>query len=105
MYVDTAGEDLRLDLQKDQAFVFLEDQYQAKNNINMRNNQINQVGEPQNDGDATNKKFVSDLLESKTTFTPRNGGYDAKGSIYLKRNKLGGLREPTQDGEAATKNM
>ena len=99
VYVDALGEDLRLDLQKDQAFVFRENQYKAKNAISMRNNPINQVGEPQEDGDAANKNFV----ESMTAFTPRNGGYDAKGSLYLRKNKLGGLREPTQDGEAATK--
>ena len=99
VYVDSSGEDLRLDLRRDQAFVFLENKYQAKNVISMRNNPIKEIGEPQDGSDAVSKNFV----ESITAFTQRNGGYDAKGSIYLRKNKLGGLREPTQEGEAATK--
>ena len=66
VYVDTATVDLKLDIQKDQAFVFREKHYQAKNVVNMRGNQIKKVGEPQENDDAATKKFVSDLVDSKT---------------------------------------
>ena len=102
-YVDEAGGNLKLDLQQGQAFVFLNNEYQAKGSINMRDNLIKNVGEPQNDKDATHKKYVDDLVNLKSVFVNKNGGYYSVGNIFLKRYKLGGLRDPTLDGEAANK--
>ena len=104
-YVDEADENLKSDFQQGQAFVSLNNEYQAKSSINMRDNIIKNVGEPQNDKDATHKKYVDDLVDLKSAFVNKNGGYYSVGNIFLKKYKLGGLREPTLDGEAATKNM
>ena len=55
----------------------------------MKGNRIEEVGEPQENDDATTKKFVSDLVDSKTAFSTKNSEYKAKGSILLKKNKFG----------------
>ena len=69
----------------------------------MKGIQINQLGQPSNDEDAANKKYVDNLTGSKTAFNKKKDKYEAKGSIYLKKNRLSGLREPIQAYEAATK--
>ena len=102
-YVDTSDENLKTDLQKDQAFVLLNGEYQVKNNLNMRNGVIKRVGAPTNDGDAVNRKFVVDHVEENTAFSSRDKGYFAKGNINLNKNKFRGLRDPTGEGEVATK--
>ena len=102
-YVDASDENIKTDLQKDQAFVFLNGEYQVKNSLNMRDGVIKRVGAPTNDGDATNRKFVVDHVEENTAFTFKRDVYFAKGNINLNRKKLRGLRDPTSEGEVATK--
>ena len=102
-YVDTLDKNLKTDLQKDQAFVFLNGEYQVKNNLNMRNGVIKRLGEPTNDGDAVNRKFVVDHVEENTAFSSKDKGYYANGNLFLNRQKIRGLRDPVTEGEAATK--
>ena len=92
-YVDEADENLKSDFQQGQAFVSLNNEYQAKSSINMRDNIIKNVGEPQNDKDATHKKYVDDLVDLKSAFVNKNGGYYSVGNIFLKKYKLGGVYE------------
>ena len=81
---------MKADLKKDQAFVLLNSEYQVKNNLNTRNSVIKRVGVPVNDGDAANKKFVTDTVEESTAFSPRDRMYFAKRNIHLNKNKLRG---------------
>ena len=93
-YVDTSDENLKTDLQKDQAFVLQNGEYQVKNNLDMRDWTIKRVGAPTNDGDAANRKFVVDHVEENTAFSSRDKGYFAKGNINLNRNKLKRFTRP-----------
>ena len=103
-YVDSRDESLKNELLTSDAFEFKDNEYQAKDNLNMDNTfTINNIKDPVNEKDVTNKKYVDDSINLNSAFAFRNNGYYAKGGIYLRKNKIGGLREPTQDGEAATK--
>ena len=83
------------------AFNFINNEYRAKQNLNMVNTfTLKNLMDPVDENDAVNRKYVDKL---NSAFVFRNNEYYAKGNIYLRNAKLGGLREPTQDGEATTK--
>ena len=83
------------------AFEFINNEYRAKQNLNMENTfTLKNLKDPEDENDAVNRKYVDKL---NSAFVFRNNEYYAKGNIYLRNAKLGGLREPIQDGEATTK--
>ena len=78
--------------------------YNTKGDIDMGDQfTVLNVKTPIDDNHITNKKYVDEMDNLKSTFNFKNGVYYAKGGIIMRKNKLGGLREPLQDGEAATK--
>ena len=100
-YVDEADENLKSDFQQGQAFVSLNNEYQAKSSINMRDNIIKNVGEPQNDKDATHKKYVDDVIQKQ--FIDENNNMAFGRNIDMGNKKNFSLSEPSQDDEPATK--
>ena len=101
IYTDTLSDETKRYVNSVTPFVNQQNQYNATNNINMRDFTLQNVGEPTNAKDVATKGYVDN--SGGGAFEVKNGGYEAKGGIYLRKNKLGGLREPTQDGEAANK--
>ena len=103
-YVDLRGESLKTELLTSDAFEFKNNEYQAKQNLNMDNTfTVKNLLDPVDEKDVANRKYVDETINQNTGFVFRNDGYYAKGNIFLRKAKLGGLREPIQDGEATTK--
>ena len=103
-YVDSRDESLKTELLTNDAFEFKDNEFQAKDNLNMDNTfTVKNIKDPIDEKDVTNKKYVDEMFNLNSAFTFRSNGYYAKGPIFLRKNKIGGLREPTQDGEPATK--
>ena len=103
-YVDSRDESLKTELLTSDAFEFKDNEYQAKQDLNMGNTfTVKNLPDPVDEKDGVNRKYVDETINQNTAFTFRNNGYYAKGDIFLRKAKLGGLREPIQDEEATTK--
>ena len=99
-YVDLKGESLKTELLTSDAFEFKNNEYQAKQNLNMDGTfTVKNLMDPVDEKDGVNRKYV----DENTAFIFRNNEYYAKGDIFLRNAKLGGLPQPTQDGDAVTK--
>lgn len=77
--------------------------------IDMGSNRITNVGTPENDTDAANKKFVADQIEEAafgdidlSNYLQKSGD-TMSGEIAMGGNKITGLGTPTDDADAATK--
>ena len=103
-FVNLRDHILKTELLTSDAFEFINNEYRAKQNLNMGNTfTLKNLMDPVDENDAVNRKYVDEIDKLNTAFIFRNNGYYAKGDIFLRNAKLGGLREPTQDGDAATK--
>ena len=103
-YVDLKGESLKTELLTSDAFEFKNNEYKAKQNLNMDETfTLKNLMDPVDEKDGVNRKYVDENINQNTAFIFRNNGYYAKGDIFLRNTKLGGLREPNQDGDAVTK--
>ena len=83
------------------AFVFRNNEYYAKGNINLRNAKLGGLREPTQDGEATTKKYVDDSLASH--FIDGNDNIAFGRNIDMEGNKIFALPEPDQDSDPATK--
>ena len=83
------------------AFVFRNNEYYAKGNINLRNAKLGGLGEPTQDGEATTKKYVDESLASH--FIDGNDNIVFGRDVDMEGNKIFALPEPDQDSDPATK--
>ena len=83
------------------AFVFRNNEYYAKGNINLRNAKLGGLREPTQDGEATTKKYVDDSLANH--FIDGNDNIVFGRDVDMEGNKIFALPLPKQDDEPATK--
>ena len=83
------------------AFVFRNNEYYAKGNINLRNAKLGGLREPTQDGEATTKKYVDDSLASH--FIDGNDNIVFGRDVDMEGKKIFDLPLPKQDDEPATK--
>ena len=83
------------------AFVFRNNEYYAKGNINLRNAKLGGLREPTQDGEASTKKYVDDSLASH--FIDGNDNIVFGRDVDMEGKKIFDLPLPKQDDEPATK--
>ena len=83
------------------AFVFKNGGYYAKGSIIMRKNKLGGLQEPINDGEATTKKYVDDLVTNHSVDENDNIAFGR--AVDMEGNKIFSLPEPEQDSDPATK--
>ena len=83
------------------AFVFRNGGYNAKGSIIMRKNKLGGLQEPTNDGEATTKIYVDDLVANH--FVDENDNIAFGRAVDMEGNKIFSLPEPEQDSDPATK--
>ena len=83
------------------AFVFRNGGYYAKGSIIMRKNKLGGLQEPTNDGEATTKKYVDDLVANH--FIDENDNIAFGRAVDMEGKKIFSLPEPEQDSDPATK--
>ena len=83
------------------AFSFRNGEYYAKGNIYLRKNKLGELQEPTQDGEATTKKYVDDLVTNH--FVDENDNIAFGRDVDMEGNKIFSLPEPDQDSDPATK--
>ena len=83
------------------AFAFRNGEYFAKGNIYLRKNKLGGLQEPTQDGEATTKKYVDDLVTNH--FVDENDNIAFGRDVDMEGNKIFSLPEPDQDSDPATK--
>ena len=83
------------------AFAFRNGEYYAKGNIYLRKNKLGGLQEPTQDGEATTKKYVDDLVTNH--FIDENDNIAFGRDVDMEGNKIFSLPEPDQDSDPATK--
>ena len=83
------------------AFAFRNGEYYAKGNIYLRKNKLGGLQEPTQDGEATTKKYVDDLVTNH--FVDENDNIAFGRDVDMEGNKIFSLPEPDQDSDPATK--
>ena len=75
--------------------------YEAKGAILMKKHKLGGLQEPTQDGEATNKKYVDDLVTNQ--FIDENDNISFGRDVDMEGNKIFSLPEPDQDSDPATK--
>ena len=75
--------------------------YEAKGAIFMKKNKLGGLQEPTQDGEATTKKYVDDLMSNQ--FVDGNDNIAFGRDVDMEGNKIFALPEPDQDSDPATK--
>ena len=83
------------------AFVFRNGMYYAKGSIIMRKNKLGGLQEPTQDGEASTKKYVDNLVANH--FVDENDNIAFGRAVDMEGNKIFSLSEPEQDSDPATK--
>ena len=83
------------------AFVFRNGMYYAKGSIIMRKNKLGGLQEPTQDGEASTKKYVDNLVANH--FVNENDNIAFGRDVDMEGNKIFSLPEPDQDSDPATK--
>ena len=83
------------------AFAFRNGEYFANGNIYLRKNKLGGLQEPTQDGEATTKKYVDDLVTNH--FVDENDNIAFGRDVDMEGNKIFSLPEPDQDSDPATK--
>ena len=84
------------------AFSLRNDGYYAKGSIIMRKNKLEGLREPTQDGEASTKKYVDDVIANH--FVDENDNITFGRDVDMEGNKIFSLPEPEQDSEPTTKN-
>ena len=74
--------------------------YEAKGAILMKKHKLGGLQEPTQDGEATNKKYVDDLVTNQ--FIDENDNISFGRDVDMEGNKIFSLPEPDQDSDPAT---
>ena len=83
------------------AFSLKSGSYEAKGAILMKKHKLGGLQEPTQDGEATNKKYVDDLVTNH--FIDENDNIAFGRDVDMEGNKIFSLPEPDQDSDPATK--
>ena len=83
------------------AFSLKSGSYEAKGAILMKKHKLGGLQEPTQDGEATTKKYVDDLVTNH--FVDENDNISFGRDVDMEGNKIFSLPEPEQDNEPATK--
>ena len=83
------------------AFIFRNNGYYAKGDIFLRKAKLGGLREPTQDGEATTKKYVDDLITNQ--FVDGNDNIAFGRDVDMEGNKIFALPEPDQDSDPATK--
>ena len=83
------------------AFVFRNGMYYAKGSIIMRKNKLGGLQEPTQDGEASTKKYVDNLVANH--FIDENDNIAFGRAVDMEGNTIFSLPEPEQDSDPATK--
>ena len=83
------------------AFSLKSGSYEAKGAILMKKHKLGGLQEPTQDGEATNKKYVDDLVTNQ--FIDENDNISFGRDVDMEGNKIFSLPEPDQDSDPATK--
>ena len=83
------------------AFIFRNNGYYSKGNIFLRKAKLGGLQEPTQDGEATTKKYVDDLVANQ--FVDGNDNIAFGRDVDMEGNKIFALPEPDQDSDPATK--
>ena len=83
------------------AFIFRNNGYYAKGDIFLRKAKLGGLQEPTQDGEATTKKYVDDLVTNQ--FVDGNDNIAFGRDVDMEGNKIFALPEPDQDSDPATK--
>ena len=83
------------------AFRLKSGSYEAKGAILMKKHKLGGLQEPTQDGEATTKKYVDDLVENH--FVDENDNIAFGRDVDMEGNKIFSLPEPEQDSDPATK--
>ena len=83
------------------AFSLKSGSYEAKGAILMKKHKLGGLQEPTQDGEATTKKYVDDLVENH--FVDENDNIAFGRDVDMEGNKIFSLSEPEQDSDPATK--
>ncbi|CAH3197158.1 unnamed protein product, partial [Porites evermanni] len=73
------------------------------NNLNMDNKKIINLRLPTSDTDATNKKYVDDVIPNTSSFIKKDGSVVMTGNLNLANKKIVSLATPTANTDASTK--
>ena len=102
-FVDLRDKILKTEIENNYAFEFRDAEYQAKEDLNLKENKIKNLPAPTDGKDAVNREYVDEQINLNSAFRLKNGFYYAKTDLLIGKYKLGGLRQPLQDTEAANK--
>ena len=83
------------------AFTLKSGGYEAKGAILMKKHKLGGLQEPTQDGEATTKKYVDDLVTNQ--FVDENDNISFGRDVDMEGNKIFSLPEPDQDSDPATK--
>ena len=102
-FVDLRNKILKTEIENNYAFEFRDAEYQAKEDLNLKENRIKNLPDPVDGKDAVNREYVDEQINLNSSFSLKNGFYYAKNNLMMGKYELGGLRFPLKDGEAANK--
>ena len=83
-------------------FEFKDNEYQAKEYLNLKENRIKNLPDPVDGKDAVNREYV-DNLAINHPFEFKDNKYQAKTDLHLQGNKIQGVGTPFNDGDLVTK--
>ena len=112
-YVDTVVKDLASGdalVSKEGVFLKQNGHYRATAPLDIDNNKMYNLPEPEDDSDATTKKYVDELAKSLTlenALLKENGGYNVLGNAYINMNynRIKNIADPIHTSDAVSKSF
>ena len=101
-FVDLRDKILKTEIENNYAFEFRDAEYQAKEDLNLKENRIKNLPDPVDEKDAVNREYVDNLAVNHP-FEFKNNQYRAKTDLHLQGNKIQGVGTPFNDGDVVTK--
>ena len=112
-YVDTVVKDLASGdtlVSKEGVFLKQNGHYRATAPMDIDNNKMYNLPEPEDDGDAATKKYVDEFAKSLTlesALLKENGGYNILGNTYINMNynRIKNVADPIHTSDAVSKSF